>query len=330
MSGTFHNEYCLLFNLEKTVELKQIRIGFNTVWVDHTDKVLGVPSSVIVEGGLNQNDLSHIATLEPINDEGYSNFSVKVFHKNFQQLSGGTSKSLEDSLGSLANKKVSYLKFRFRRPTVTFIEHLSLLTNKLYKNIAVSISFISISAFDTKKLPNTRRKLMEVQENSALQVISKLCNHQFTETLGILANEKNVINKIRSSFDNLASLLMPHESWLAPVFLAIASHNPEMGDWIINKFLDLSRSREHAKLVGDIILIDSEHLFTRLGHLHNFVLSEIRRLPLTGSKPESVNKFNALVPFIEILCTTTRSVPRELIAKNMQVIQKSWSSLRKI
>jgi len=321
MNGNFHNEYCLLFSLERVVELKQIRIGFNTVWTDHTDKVLGVPGSVIVEGGTSQNDLSHIATLEPINDEGYSNFSVKVFHKNFQHIQTQSPKSLEECLESLGNKRVSYLKFRFRRPVVTFIEGLSLLSNKIYKNIAVSISFISIAGFDVKKLPNANKKLMDAQENSALQVISKLCNNQFTETLGTLANEKNVINKIRSSFDNLTNLLMPHESWLAPVFLAIASHNPEMGDWIITKFLDLSKSREHAKLVGDIILIDNEHLFERLARLNNFVLTETKRISSLGSKNESLSKFNSLVPFIEVLCTAARSISRDLIEKSSSTPQ---------
>ena len=27
-------------------------MGFNTVWTDHTDKVLGLPSSVLIEGGV--------------------------------------------------------------------------------------------------------------------------------------------------------------------------------------------------------------------------------------------------------------------------------------
>mmetsp|Transcript_28555 Transcript_28555/g.25507 ORF Transcript_28555/g.25507 Transcript_28555/m.25507 type:complete len:80 (-) Transcript_28555:3951-4190(-) len=79
MTGSAYNEYQLVFNLEKTVEVKQIKIGFNTVWTDYSDKVLGVPSSVIVEGGKSVNELSHLATLTPINDEGYVNFSVKVF-----------------------------------------------------------------------------------------------------------------------------------------------------------------------------------------------------------------------------------------------------------
>jgi len=66
---------------------------------------------------------------------------------------------------------------------------MSMLHGKTYKNVAVSISFISINGFDVKKLPNIRKKLSDVQEASALQNISKLCNNQFTETLDVLAND---------------------------------------------------------------------------------------------------------------------------------------------
>lgn len=48
--------------------------------------MLGVPSSVLLEGGKTVNDLKPLGTLDPINDEGYSNFSVKVFVKNFYTI----------------------------------------------------------------------------------------------------------------------------------------------------------------------------------------------------------------------------------------------------
>ena len=320
MNGNFYNEYCLVFNLEKQIELKQIKVGFNCVWSDYNDKVLGIPSSVLVEGGTSVNNFTPIATLEPINDEGYTNFSVKCFHKNFQTITGSSDKNLQTSIESLASKKVSYLKFRFRRPIVTFVEGLSMLSSKNTKTVAVSISFISVTGFDASKLPNTRKKVVEAQENSALQVISKLCNEQFTETLGTLANETDIINKVKSSFDNLARLLVTHESWLSPVFKAIATHNDKMGDWIMSKFLDLNRSREHAKLVGEIILTNNAFAFDRLKRLHQFVTSELKRI-LSLSKIESMNKFSALVPFIETLCTTMRSIPLDLLQQQIQVQQ---------
>lgn len=56
------------------------------MWTDYVDKVLGVPSSVMLEGGDNLNNLAPLGALSLINDEGYNNFGVKVFVKNFQTI----------------------------------------------------------------------------------------------------------------------------------------------------------------------------------------------------------------------------------------------------
>ena len=76
MTGKWFNEYSYLFDVQKIVELNQIKIGFNTVWTEHSNKILGIPSSVLVEGGLTKDNLSPIATLNPIQDTGYNYYSV--------------------------------------------------------------------------------------------------------------------------------------------------------------------------------------------------------------------------------------------------------------
>lgn len=96
MTGSNYNEFDLVLQLEKTVELKQIKIGFHSVWTDYVDKVLGVPSSVMMEGGDSPNSLVPLGSLTLINDEGYTNFGVKVFVKNFQTIQD---QSLDDDDG---------------------------------------------------------------------------------------------------------------------------------------------------------------------------------------------------------------------------------------
>lgn len=186
-----------------------------------------------------------------------------------------------------------------------------MLHGKTYKNISVSISFISILGFDAKRLPDVRKKLGLVQENSALQVMSKICSNQFPETMAILANEKAVVTKVKATFDHLSNLLIPNESWLGPVLLAIASHNQEMGDWIIQRFLDINKGKEHAKLVGEIVLSSPEFLYHRVKTVHNFVLAELKKILLL-SKTDSTKKYNSLVPFIETYITCIRTLPVDL------------------
>ncbi len=76
MTGKWFNECSYLFDIQRIVELNEIRIGFNTMSSEYNNKILGVPSSVLVEGGLNKDSLSPIASLIPIQDEGYSYYSV--------------------------------------------------------------------------------------------------------------------------------------------------------------------------------------------------------------------------------------------------------------
>ena len=63
--------------------MKQFKIGFNSVWTDYSDKVLGLPTSVLLEGGTNDKQFFPLGSLEPINDEGYTSYAVKVYVKNF-------------------------------------------------------------------------------------------------------------------------------------------------------------------------------------------------------------------------------------------------------
>lgn len=47
-------------------------LGFNINSSTYNDKILGVPSSVLLECGLEQSDILPVGQLNLINDEGYS------------------------------------------------------------------------------------------------------------------------------------------------------------------------------------------------------------------------------------------------------------------
>jgi len=157
MNGPFQNEFGLLLELKHVIEIKHIRIGFNSVWTDYNNKILGVPSSVLLEGGMSAEELVPMGQLELIRDEGYSNFAVYVFKKNFQQLHGS---SIEESFKSLQCTPVKFLRLLIRRPVVTFVESLSLLNGKPYKELAISISFLTVIGHDCSKT-NVRPQLID-------------------------------------------------------------------------------------------------------------------------------------------------------------------------
>ncbi len=87
------------------------------------------------------------------------------------------------------------------------------------------------------------------KKDSALHVLGQLCNPNYSDTLKILANKKDVVEKFKSSFEILSGILVTQENWLSPVFLAIAGNNTDMGNWLLDNFMDLKRNEVHAKMV---------------------------------------------------------------------------------
>ena len=55
----------------------------------------------------------------------------------------------------------------------------------------------------------------------ALRVIGKLCDPSYTDTLNILANNQDVVQKIKLNFDMMQGILNSYKNWLVPVFLVM-------------------------------------------------------------------------------------------------------------
>lgn len=86
MSGEYFNEYPLVIELKQDVEIKHMVIGFNSVEPSILNKMVGVPSVVMLEGGLSLDNMHSMGQLSLLDDEGFSNFSVKTFVKNFETV----------------------------------------------------------------------------------------------------------------------------------------------------------------------------------------------------------------------------------------------------
>lgn len=61
-----------------------------------------------------------------------------------------------------------------------------------------------------------------------------ICSGDFSSILKVISNQEKTIDKIKSSFSLLADLLNVKANLIEPTFIAISTHNTEMGDWIIN------------------------------------------------------------------------------------------------
>ena len=67
--------------------------------------------------------------------------------------------------------------------------------------------------------------------------MSLICSGEFSKVLKVIANQQEIVDKIMTNFDLLVSLTDEKSQMIEPTFVSLAPYNPEMGDWIIKKFL---------------------------------------------------------------------------------------------
>jgi hypothetical protein len=72
-------------------------------------------------------------------------------------------------------------------------------------------------------------------------MIGRLCNLAFAQTLRQVANDAEILAKIKESFDTLSELLV-HNEYLGAIIVAISVHNASIGDWIFDSFLDVRKT----------------------------------------------------------------------------------------
>lgn len=162
------------------------------------------------------------------------------------------------------------------------------LASKFTKLPAFAINYISLLGFDLTKIGEYLNFIKQEQKKTALEVLSIICSGDFSSILKVIANQQQTIEKIKNSFNLLASLVSIKANLIEPTFIAISTYNTEMGDWIINQFLSktvtgpsataqASRSQttnsRHASLVGEIVICNKEELPRRLTLLKDFVVS---------------------------------------------------------
>ena len=140
--------------------------------------------------------------------------------------------------------------------------------------------------------------------------MSQICSGEFSSVLKVIANQHDTIEKIKLQFDLLASLVDDKSSMIEPTFVSIATHNSEMGDWIIKRFISTPGFEKHASLCGKIIICDELKVVDRLQLLLQKIL-EILHSIMTATTGQST-LVQRVSPFIDIYIKTVHLVAPEL------------------
>lgn len=133
------------------------------------------------------------------------------------------------------------------------------------------------------------------QKKTALEVLSKICSGNFSSVLRVISNQTQTIDKIKSQFDLLASLVSIKSSLIEPTFIAIARYNKEMGDWMIRKFLSSANFEKHAPLTANLIMCEKAEVPDRLKMLQDHLMANLDQRK--NSKEDMVSM---LLPAIQV------------------------------
>jgi hypothetical protein len=93
-----------------------------------------------------------------------------------------------------------------RRHVLTCLEN-SPLSTKFTKQPAFGINYISLLGFDMTKVGEYLGYIRQEQKKTALEVLSIICSGDFASILKVIANQEQTIEKMKKSFNLLASLV---------------------------------------------------------------------------------------------------------------------------
>ena len=163
-----------------------------------------------------------------------------------------------------------------RRHVLCCLEN-SPLAARQTKRPAFAINYISLLGYKlTESSPTlskrTQNFIASEQKKTALEVLSKICSGNFSSVLRVISNQRQTIDKIKSQFDLLASLVSIKSSLIEPTFIAIARYNKEMGDWMIRKFLSSPNFVKHAQLSGNLVMCEKAEVPNRLQMLQEHLM----------------------------------------------------------
>ena len=161
----------MLFKLNSNSLIREIQIGMVNYWATESE-ICVEPISILVQGGPDKENLSHICTLETITDTAFLSVNSTVFAKNLQEFEDQVAANSEvkeiirRKLDSVANFKCQWLKFSFRRNVMTCIEN-SPLAARLTKPNMLSINYISLHGYDLNTVKSSATSFIVKEQKKA-------------------------------------------------------------------------------------------------------------------------------------------------------------------
>ena len=85
LHGALRNEYWIRFKLSQPSLIKELQVGFTNYWGTDAE-AYAEPLTVLVQAGLDKNNLATVCSLELIKDDGFGSVQATVFGKNLHSF----------------------------------------------------------------------------------------------------------------------------------------------------------------------------------------------------------------------------------------------------
>jgi hypothetical protein len=297
--------------------VREIQIGFTNYWTTDAE-AHAEPLSVLVQAGLDKNNLTTVCSLELVKDDGFGSVLATVFGKNlhsFTAPAGDAAQTVEQliqsKLASLPNFQANFIKISMRRHVLCCLEN-SPLAARQSRRPAFAINYISLLGYKLSGAPSsltqrTQSFLAAEQKKTALEVLSKICSGNASSVLRVISNQQQTIDKIKSQFDLLASLVNIKSSLIEPTFITIAKYNRDMGDWMIRKFLSSKSFEKHAPLTANLVMCDRAEAPGRLQMLQDHLMTSLEE---ESASPDLLTR---LLPATQVFVQTVRLCAPSLV-----------------
>lgn len=195
MTEMKNNEITMHFKLPYVALIREIQVGFLN-YRDSAAECYTEPYSILVEAGMDKDNLNQVCNLEVIKDNSFAYQTTSVFGKNIQEYTHQNSKVLGQSiddiiqskLNSLNNFTIQYIKFSVRKNVVTCVEN-SMLSTRFEKRLCMALNFISITGYKAEGMSGYGQYMKGEQKKTALEVMSLICAGNFSSALKVIANQ---------------------------------------------------------------------------------------------------------------------------------------------
>jgi len=75
----------------------------------------------------------------------------------------------------------------------------------------------------------------------------------------------------------MVKMIVEKQNIIEPTIIALATYNPDIGDWVLEQLLNLNRAKCVVNLIEEISLSDEPKIIGRVIKIYDFIMSEIRR-----------------------------------------------------